>query len=225
MVNVHEPIKDTGISRTWPNMLAREGARGQEYNAWSEGNGPDHTTILPFTRMLSGPMDFTPGIVNVTIEPYKPDNRVPTTVAKQLALYVVIYSPLQMATDLPEHYEGNPAFGFIRSVPVDWDETRVLNAAIGDYVTIARREREGREWYLGSVTDEKSRTLLVPLDFLEAGTDYEASIYADAHGANWESNPTAMHIGRKRVNSGTVLTIELAPGGGQAIRFRPLDER
>jgi alpha-glucosidase len=223
MVNVHEPIKDTGIRRTWPNMLAREGARGQEYNAWSEGNGPAHTTILPFTRMLSGPMDFTPGIMNVTIEPYKPDNRVPTTVAKQLALYVVIYSPLQMATDLPEHYEGNPAFGFIQAVPVDWEETRVLNAAIGDHVTIVRRERGGDEWYLGSITDENPRTFLVPLDFLEPGIDYEASVYADALGADWQSNPTAMHIGRKRVNADTVLTIDLAPGGGQAIRFRPLE--
>ena len=222
MVNVHEPIKDTGIRRTWPNMLAREGARGQEYNAWSSGNPPDHTTILPFTRLLSGPMDFTPGIMDVLIEQYREKNRVHTTVAKQLALYVVIYSPLQMVTDLPENYEGKPAFGFIKDVPVDWEESRVLNGAIGDYVTIVRRERGGDDWFLGSVTDENRRTLLIPLDFLERGVDYTASIYGDAPNADYESNPTAVRITRERVNAQTVLPVNLAPGGGQAIRFRPL---
>jgi len=222
MVNVHEPIKDTGIRRTWPNMMTREGARGQEYNAWSEGNPPEHTTILPFTRLLAGPMDFTPGIMDVLIEPYKPDNRVHTTVAKQLALYVIIYSPLQMVTDLPENYEGNPAFGFIQSVPVDWHETRVLTAAIGDYVTIARRERDGDEWFLGSITDEHPRTFDVSLNFLEPDIDYVASIYADAPGASHQDNPTAIRITRERVSAESVLRIELAAGGGQAIRFRPL---
>ncbi len=222
MVNVHEPIKDTGIRRTWPNMMSREGARGQEYNAWSAGNPPDHTTILPFTRLLCAPMDFTPGIMDVSIEPYKPENRVHTTVAKQLALYVVIYSPLQMVTDLHENYEGNPAFGFIQNVPVDWEETRVLNGEIGDYITVARRERGGNEWYLGSITDEDPRTLLVPLDFLEEGADYIASIYADGPGADYRGNPKSMHIGRQKVNAETVMKIQLAAGGGQAIRFRPV---
>ncbi len=222
MVDVHEPIKDTGIRRTWPNMMTREGARGQEYNAWSGGNPPEHTAILPFTRLLSGPMDFTPGIVNVLIEPYKADNRVHTTVAKQLALYVVIHSPMQMVTDLPEHYEGHPAIGFLRAVPADWEETRVLNAEIGDYVTIARRARGGDEWYLGSLTDEHARTLRVPLDFLDPGTEYVASIWADAADADWRDNPKAMWIGRKRVTSGTVLDLDLAAGGGQAIRFSPM---
>jgi alpha-glucosidase len=221
MVNVHEPIKDTGIRRTWPNMLTREGGRGQEYNAWSEGNPPSHTTILPFTRMLCGPMDFTPGIVEVTIDS-KPENRVHTTVAKQLALYVVIYSPLQMATDLPENYKGNPAFGFIRSVPVDWEETRVVNGAIGDFVTIARRERGGEGWFLGSITDENPRAFEVPLDFLTPGVDYTAFVYADAPGADYRGNPKAVRITRERVSADTVLRVDLAPGGGLAVRFRPL---
>jgi len=223
MVNVHEPIKDTGIRRTWPNMLTREGARGQEYDAWSEGNPPEHTTTLPFTRLLSGPMDFTPGTFDVLIEPYRPDNRVHTTVAKQLALYVVIYSPLQMASDLPENYEGNPAFGFIQAVPVDWEETRVLNAAIGDYVTVVRKERGGDAWYLGSITDERPRAFRVPLDFLDPGREYVASIYADGSGADWKANPKTVRITRERVNAETVLRIDLAPGGGQAIRFRPME--
>ncbi|MFH1143648.1 MAG: glycoside hydrolase family 97 protein [Candidatus Eisenbacteria bacterium] len=222
MVDVHEPIKDTGIRRTWPNMMTREGARGQEYNAWSEGNPPEHTVILPFTRLLSGPLDYTPGILNVLIKPYRPDNRVQGTVAKELALYVTIFSPLQMAADLPAEYAGNPAFGFIKDVAVDWEETRVLNAAIGDYVTIARRERGGDEWYLGSITDEHPRVFLVPLDFLSPEIDYEASIYADGPGADYLDNPTSMRITRERVNARTVLRIGLAPGGGQAIRFRPL---
>ena len=223
MVNVHEPIKDTGIRRTWPNMMTREGARGQEYNAWSQGNGPDHTVILPFTRMLSGPMDFTPGIVDVMIEPWKPNNRVPTTVAKQLALYVTIYSPLQMVTDLPENYAGEPAFGFIQDVAVDWDESRVLTAAVGDHFTIARKERGGDQWFLGSTTDENPRVFDVSLDFLDAGREYVAYVYADAADAHWETRPTTMSITRQRVTHDTVLRIELAAGGGQAIRFTPLD--
>ncbi|MCJ7703654.1 MAG: glycoside hydrolase family 97 protein, partial [Anaerolineales bacterium] len=146
MLDVHEPIKPTGIRRTWPNMMTREGVRGMEYNAWSEGNPPEHTTILPFTRMLAGPLDYTPGIFDVMFNEYKPNNRVHTTLAKQLALYVTLYSPLQMAADLPENYEGNPAFEFVERVPCTWDETRVLDAAIGDYVVIARRS--GDEWFL-----------------------------------------------------------------------------
>lgn len=223
MVNVHEPIKDTGIRRTWPNMLTREGARGQEYDAWSEGNGPAHTTILPFTRLLSGPMDYTPGIFHLHLDPWRPQNRVPTTLAKQLALYVVIYSPMQMAADLPEHYAGHPAFGFIRDVPVDWAETRVLGASIGDYVTIVRRARDHDAWYLGSITDETARTLLVPLDFLPPGRPYVASIYADGERAHWLNAPTEVRITRERVDASSVLRLDLAPGGGQAIGFRPLD--
>jgi alpha-glucosidase len=196
MLDVHEPIKDTGIRRTYPNMMTREGARGQEYNAWSEdgGNPPEHTTILPFTRMLAGPFDFTPGIFDLLFEEYRLSHRVNTTLAKQLALYVVIYSPLHMAADLPENYEGHPAFQFIIDVPVDWQDTKVLHAEIGDYVTIVRQDRNSEDWYLGSITDEERRTLEAPLTFLEPGRKYVAEVYADAADADWESNPLSIDI-------------------------------
>lgn len=222
-LDVHEPIKDTGIRRTYPNMMTREGARGQEYNAWDAdgGNPPEHTTILPFTRLLGGPFDFTPGIFDLLFEKYKPDNRVNTTLAKQLALYVILYSPLHMAADLPENYEGHPAFQFIVDVPVDWQKTVVVNAAIGDYIAVVRHDRNSRDWYLGSITDENRRTLEVPLDFLEAGKKYVAEIYADAAEADWESNPLPVNVYQVIVDSNTRLKLKLAPGGGQAIRFRP----
>ncbi|ACY47271.1 glycoside hydrolase family 97 protein [Rhodothermus marinus] len=225
-INAHEPVKDTGERRTYPNMVSREGARGQEYNAWSEdgGNPPEHTTILPFTRLLAGPMDFTPGIFDILIED-RPNNRVNTTLAKQLALYVVIYSPLQMAADLPEHYEARPdAFQFIKDVPVDWEDTRVLHARIGDYVTIVRKDRHSDDWYLGSITDEYGRTLQAPLSFLEPGRKYVAEIYRDAPDADWRTNPLAIEITRQIVDASTVLTLRLAPGGGTAIRFHPVEE-
>ena len=227
MLDVHEPIKDTGIRRTWPNMMTREGARGQEWNAWGPdgGNPPEHEAILPFTRLVAGPMDFTPGIFDLLFAEAKPNNRVNTTLAKQLALYVVIYSPWQMAADLPENYAGRPAFRFIEDVPADWDQTRVLSAAIGDHVTIVRRERGGGDWYLGSVTDETGRVLEVDLSFLEAGRGYVAEIYADAPDADWRANPLAIEIREEPVDSRGRLTLRLAPGGGQAIRFRPADSR
>jgi len=223
MLNVHEPVKDTGLRRTYPNMLTREGARGQEYNAWASdgGNLPEHTTILPFTRMLAGPMDFTSGIVDLFFDAYRPDNRVNTTLAKQLALYVVLYSPLQMAADLPENYAGRPAFQFIVDVPVDWHETRVLHGAIGEYITVVRQERDGTDWYLGSITDEEGRTLEAALDFLDPGTTYVAEIYADGPSADWETNPLSIDIRETLVDQDTTLTLRLAPGGGQAIRLRP----
>jgi alpha-glucosidase len=229
MLDVHEPIYDTGERRTYPNMMTREGARGQEYNAWGGegGNPPEHETILFFTRLLSGPMDFTPGIFDILIErgtgrPRRPEEpRVRTTLAKQLALYVVIYSPLQMAADLPENYEHQPAFQFIRDVPVDWDTTRVLEGRIGDYVVVARRERNSPSWYLGAITDEVGRTFDIPLSFLEAGRKYVAEIYADGPGAHWLTNPLAVAISRRRVDRTTRLHVVLAPGGGQAIRIRP----
>ena len=226
MLNVHEPIKPTGIRRTYPNMLTREGARGQEYNAWSgtNSNPPEHTVILPFTRLLAGPMDFTPGIFDILFEDPPPDDRVNTTLAKQLALYVVIYSPLQMASDLPENYVDQPALQFIEDVAVDWHETRVLHAEIGDVVTIARRERDGDEWYLGSITDEESRSLEAPLDFLAPEMTYVAEIYADAPDADWESNPLAIEITQALVDRDTVFQIDLAAGGGLAVRFRPATE-
>ncbi|HET7296861.1 MAG TPA: glycoside hydrolase family 97 protein [Gemmatimonadales bacterium] len=230
MLDVHEPIHDTGERRTYPNMMSREGARGQEYNAWSSegGNPPEHETILFFTRMLDGPMDFTPGIFDILIErgtgrPRRPDEpRVRTTLAKQLALYVVLYSPLQMAADLPENYEHQPAFQFIRDVAVDWDTTRVLDGRIGDYVVVARRERNGQTWYLGAITDEEARTFDVPLSFLSSGRTYVAEIYADGPGANWLTNPLPVTISRRTVTARSHLRVALAPGGGQAVRIRPV---
>jgi len=223
MLNVHEPIKDTGIRRSWPNMMTREGARGMEYNAWGPdgGNPPDYMTILPFTRLLSGPMDFTPGIVDLFYPEYRPNNRINATLAKMLAYYVVIYSPLHMAADLPENYENQPdAFQFIRDVPVDWEETRVLHAKIGDYLTIVRKDRNSDDWYLGSVTDESGRVLKIKLDFLDSDKSYVAEIYEDAASADWKSNPLAIKIHKKMpVWSKMGMTLTLAPGGGTAIRF------
>jgi alpha-glucosidase len=230
MLDVHEPMHDTGERRTWPNMMSREGSRGQEYNAWSGdgGNPPEHESILFFTRMLAGPMDFTPGIFDLLIQsdttgrPRRPDQpRVRTTLAKQLALYVVLYSPLQMAADLPENYEGKPAFQFIRDVAVDWDTTRVIDARIGDYVVVARRERGGSSWFLGAITDERGRTFDLPLSFLPAGRRYVAEIYADGPKAHWLDNPLPVTISRRSVTSASRLRVVLAPGGGQAIRIRP----
>jgi alpha-glucosidase len=228
-MDVHEPVHDTGERRTYPNMMTREGSRGQEYNAWSGdgGNPPEHETILFFTRLLSGPMDYTPGIFDI-LRP-GPDGRPPpldaprvrTTLAKQLALYVVLFSPFQMAADLPENYQGHPAFQFIRDVAMDWEQTQVLQGRIGDYVVLARQERGGDEWFIGAITDEEARTFRVPLDFLSPGRRYVAEIYADGADAHWLSNPLALDISEARVDPGTTLTVELAPGGGQAIRLRP----
>jgi alpha-glucosidase len=228
MLNAHEPIHDTGERRTYPNMLSREGARGQEYNAWSGegGNPPEHETILFFTRMIAGPMDFTPGTFDILRTKTGParrneDSRVRTTLAKQLALYVVLYSPLQMASDLPENYEGQPAFQFIKDVAVDWDTTRVIDGKIGDYVIVARKQKDSPQWFLGAITDEEARSFTVPLTFLDAGRSYIAEIYADGPGANWLDNPLPVVISRRTVTRNTRLPIALAPGGGQAIRLRP----
>jgi alpha-glucosidase len=229
MLDVHEPMHDTGERRTYPNMMSREGSRGQEYNAWSGdgGNPPEHETILFFTRLLAGPMDFTPGIFDIfersSGKARRPDEpRVRTTLAKQLALYVVLYSPLQMAADLPENYARQPAFQFIRDVAVDWDTTRVIDGRIGDYVAVARRERGGRSWFVGAITDEEARTLELPLTFLTPGRRYVAEIYADGPKANWLDNPLPVTITKRTVTSATRLRLRLAPGGGQAIRIRPV---
>ena len=229
-VDMHEPIKDTGERRTWPNMLAREGARGQEFNAWGGegGNPPEHETILFFTRMLAGPMDFTPGIFNLLLTrsgtnvPRQPEDARPrTTLAKQLALYVVLYSPVQMAADLPENYAGQPAFQFIRDVAVDWDTTRVLDGRIGDYVVVARKQKGADQWFVGAITDEEARGVDVPLDFLPAGRAYVAEVYADGPKAHWRDNPLPVTITSRPVTSATRLHLALAAGGGQAIRIRP----
>ncbi|CAN7194187.1 glycoside hydrolase family 97 protein [Pseudoxanthomonas sp. LjRoot168] len=217
-VNPHEPIKDSGLRRTYPNWITREGARGMEFSAWGQpGNPPEHEANLVFTRLLAGPMDYTPGIFGMKT---RSTDGIATTWAKQLSLYVVIYSPLQMAADLLENYEKNPApFQFIKDVPVDWDDTRVLNGEVGDYVTIARKERGGPNWYLGALTDEDGRTLSVPLSFLDEGRRYTAQIYRDGDKANWKTAPQDIAIEERSVTRGDTLTLKLAPGGGQAIRF------
>ena len=223
MLDVHEPIKDTGLRRTYPNLMTREGVRGMEWNAWGEdgGNPPDHTTIIPFTRMLSGPLDYTPGIFELTYPGRFPSNRVRTTLAKQLALYVVLYSPLQMAADTPENYEGHPAFQFIVDVPVDWEDTIVLNGEIGEYVTIARKDRHSDDWYLGAITDEKPRVLEIEFSFLDPGVRYLAEIYADGKDADWDANPDRYVLREETVDQTTIMQLILAPGGGAAIRLRP----
>ena len=217
-INAHEPIKDTGLRRTYPNWISREGARGMEYNAWGNpGNPPEHEAMLVFTRLLAGPMDFTPGIFGMKTR--SPDG-VATTWAKQLALYVVIYSPIQMAADLLENYEANPGpFQFIKDVPVDWEETRVLNGEVGDYVTLVRKERGGDNWYLGAITDEEPRTLKAPLSFLDPGRRYTAQIYRDGPMADWKDRREDIVIEEREVGSTDTLELKLAPGGGQAIRF------
>nr|WP_246070009.1 glycoside hydrolase family 97 protein [Mangrovivirga cuniculi] len=222
-VNAHEPIKATGLRRTYPNMISREGLRGQEFNAWASdgGNPPEHLSIVVFTRMLSGPIDFTPGIFNIKLDPHKEGNQVNTTIAHQLALYVVIYSPIQMAADLPESYEGQPAFQFIRDVAVDWDQTIVLNGEVGDFVTIARKEKGTDNWFVGSITDENEREITVQFDFLDEDKTYEAIIYRDADDAHWDENPESISINNMVVEKGDQKTFRLAPGGGLAISVKP----
>ncbi len=215
MIDAHEPIKGTGIQRTWPNFMSREGARGQEYESLTNGNPPEHEAVLPFTRLLAGGMDFTPGIFFIE----NPKKHVSSTLAKQLSYYVVIYSPIEMAADLPEHYLNQPAFKFIQDVPCDWTRTIGINAVIGDYVTIARKDRNSDDWYLGSLTDENSRDLKVPLTFLDKGRQYRAEIYADGKDADWQKNQLSIDISSREVTSDTTLDIHLAPGGGYAVRF------
>ncbi|MEM9337822.1 MAG: glycoside hydrolase family 97 protein [Bacteroidota bacterium] len=226
MIIHHEPIKFTGEQRTYPNLMAREGARGQEYNAWSRGNSPEHGVVLPFTRILGGPIDYTPGIVNVWL-PQRDwanfDIRVKSTVAKQLAYYLTMYSPMPMAADLPKNYEGNPAFQFIKDVPTNWSDSKVLHAKIGDYYTVVRKERGTDNWYLGSITDETKRVLNTELSFLKQGKKYLATIYADGKASNWITHPDEVEITEKQVTSTDRLEIRLAAGGGQAIAFRKLE--
>ncbi|HET6942657.1 MAG TPA: glycoside hydrolase family 97 protein [Sphingomicrobium sp.] len=224
-IDAHEPVKDTGLRRTYPNMLSREGARGQEFNAWGRPtNPPEHMTILPFTRLLAGPMDFTPGIFDVTFGKSKLEERVQSTLATQLAEYVVVYSPVHMAADLPANYEKNPAaFQFIKDVPTDWETSRTLQGEVGDFVVVARQQRGSRDWYLGAITDENARKLAQPLSFLPASRRFEAQIYRDGPSADFRTNPVDLVIERRQVTSVDTLALELAPGGGAAIRFKALD--
>ncbi|MBA3527655.1 MAG: glycoside hydrolase family 97 protein [Pseudomonadota bacterium] len=217
-VNPHEPIKDTGLRRTYPNWVSREGQRGMEYNAWAvPKNPPDHEVNLVFTRMLSGPMDYTPGVLSLTGRGNTP---IPSTMARQLALYVVLYSPIQMAADLPENYEANlRPFQFIKNVPVDWDDTRMLAGELGDMAVIARKERGRPNWYLGAISDEQERRFDVALDFLEPGRRYRAEIYRDGDTADFRTNPRAIAIERRDVTAADRLSLRIAPGGGAAVRF------
>ena len=224
MVNAHETVKDTGLSRTYPNLMTRESVRGMEYNGGSPdtGNLPNHTVIIPFTRGLSGPIDFTPGIFNFDYQKHRPNNRVPSTLANQLALYVTLYSPLQMAADLPENYQGHPAFAFIDAVPTDWQQSQALQGKIGQYLVIARQDKHSDNWYLGATSNEDARTLKQPLSFLKAGTRYQMIAYTDAPDAHWETNPEAYQIMRSEVTAKDTISLVLQPGGGAAIEFIPL---
>lgn len=227
MVDMHEPVRPTGLQRTYPNWLASEAARGMEYNAWSPGNPPDHETILPFTRLMGGPMDYTPGIFRMKLDyaDAKRKDQVPSTLARQLALYVTIYSPLQMAADIPEHYAAHPdAFQFIRDVALDWDDTKVLAAEPGDYITIARKAKGKGSWFLGAITDENERSSVVPLTFLDGGRIYTATIYADAPTAHFRKNPEAYTITTALVDNTTALKLRLAPGGGCAVSIVPASD-
>ncbi|MEQ7801324.1 glycoside hydrolase family 97 protein [Pedobacter sp. ASV1-7] len=219
MVNGHEAVRPTGLSRTYPNLIGNESARGTEYEAFG-GNNPDHTTILPFTRLIGGPMDYTPGIFETKLSKLNPGNNssVNSTLARQLALYVTMYSPLQMAADLPENYERfEDAFQFIKDVAVDWDDTRVLEAEPGDYITIVRKAKGTNNWFAGSTCDEQGRTSSIKFDFLDVGKKYLATIYSDAKSAHFSNNPQAYQIKKLHVNSSSSLKIKCAPGGGYAI--------
>jgi hypothetical protein len=232
MIDVHEPVRPTGLHRTYPNWLACEAARGNEFNAWSVGSPPEHETILPFTRLMGGPMDYTPGIFQIKMDYYaakRPFNNqspngfaIHTTLAKQLALYVTLYSPLQMAADLPENYERFPdAFQFIKDVAVNWDDTKILEAEPGDYITVARNAKDREEWFIGSITDEQKRSAVMPLTFLKSGQKYVATIYSDKPDADWDKNPMAYQVENVIVDSKTTLRLAVAAGGGAAISLKP----
>ena len=235
-INPHEPVKDTGLRRTYPNWMTREGARGMEFNAWgTPPNPPSHEPMLAFTRMLAGPMDFTPGIfdlrpnerppVRADMPRGDPSNRPQTTLAKQLALYVVLYSPLQMAADLPENYEARlDAFQFIKDVEADWEKSIALAGEVGEYVAIARQGRKSKEWFFGAVTNEDARDLGVPLSFLEPGKPYRAQVYRDGADAHWDTNPYAIVIEEKIVTGGDSFAVRLAASGGVAVRFIPVGQ-
>lgn len=232
-LNAHEPIKDTGIRRTYPNMMTREGARGMEWNGWSEGNPPEHHELLPFTRLLGGPMDYTPGTFDILYEKTrhsprrkkwndqdKGNSRVNTTLAKQLANWVILYSPHQMASDLIENYEGHPAFQFFRDFEADCDWSEALDGEPGEFVVVARKAKEA--YFLGASTNREARELTVALDFLEKGKTYKAIIYADGEDADWETNPTSYQITERNVTADDKLSIAMKKGGGQAVSFMPI---
>lgn len=225
MVNSHESSRPTGYNRTYPNYIAAEAARGNEFNAWSNGNPPMHETILPFTRLLGGPMDYTPGIFEIKMNAYDATKKeqVHTTLAKQLALYVTMYSPLQMAADLPENYEKHmDAFQFIKDVPADWQESIYLEAEPGDYLTVVRKDKHSEKWFLGAITDENARETEIKLDFLSPNKKYVAVIYEDGKDADWQKNPKSYRIKTLNITNKSKIKLHLAKGGGTAISFDPI---
>lgn len=223
MVVNHEPAMPSGLCRTYPNLVSGEGMRGQEYNAWSPdgGNPPYHICVLPFTRGLAGSMDFTPGIFNFENK-VKPTTHPQTTLAKQLSEYILIYSPWQMAADMIENYENQPAFSFIESVPTDWEKSLVLDAEIGKYIAMARKDKASDDWYVGAATDADARDLNLKLDFLDKDRTYYAEIYADGEGADYRTNPYPILYKRLKVTNTSNLSLHLAPSGGSAIRIKAL---
>ena len=238
-IDIHEPIHSTGICRTYPNLMSAEGMRGQEWQAWNAGNCIDHNPTLPFTRNVAGPMDFTPGIFDIryhnTInkaaatedgsvnKEYDYTYFVNSTLAHQLAQYVVFYSPIQMAADLPDNYrQYDDALQFIRDVPVDWADTRCLDAEIGDYVVTARKDKHSEDWYVGGITDGQTRTVELNLDFLDADCKYEATLYRDGDNAGWDTYPTSYVIERQSLSSADKLTIRMASGGGFALQLKAI---
>jgi alpha-glucosidase len=227
MVNAHEAVRPTGLCRTYPNLIGNESARGTEYEAFG-GSHPDHTTILPFTRLIGGPMDYTPGIFVTDISKLNPDNHswVRSTLARQLALYVTLYSPLQMAADLPENYNMYlDAFQFIKDVADDWDDTKVLAAEPGDYITIARKAKDTNNWFIGTTVDENGYTSKISFDFLDAGKTYVATIYADGKEAHYRDNPQSYRIRKVLVSNKSKLTQKCAPGGGYAISVMEVTDK
>ena len=218
-VNAHEAVRPTGLCRTYPNLIGNESARGTEFEPYG-GNKPFHTTVLPFTRLMGGPMDYTPGIFNIYLDFMNPSKhgQIHTTLTKQMALYVTLYSPLQMAADFPEHYEAHmDAFQFIKDVAVDWDDSKYLEAEPGDYITVARKAKGTNNWFVGGITDENARTSAFTLDFLEPGKKYVATLYADAEDADFEKNPTAYRIRKGLVTSKNRMSVKLARSGGFAL--------
>ncbi len=235
MIDAHEPIKDTGIRKTYPNMMTREGARGMEWNAWSEGNPPEHQAILAFTRLLSGPMDYTPGIFDIKLEKSKQspkrkkwngldkgNSRVNSTLAKQIANWVVLYSPLQMAADQIENYQDHPAFRFFKDYDTDIDSSYPLAGEPGEFYVVARRAKD--RFFLGAITNEKAKEVNIPLNFLEKGVQYTATRYMDTEKSHWRTNPLAYEIVEETVDANSKINIMMAPGGGQAITFIPINQ-
>jgi alpha-glucosidase len=231
MLDVHEPIMLSGLSRTYPNLMAAEGARGMEWNAWSEGNKPSHTCTLPFTRLMAGPMDYTPGIFDIDLSNFANERNkwnaqdignttVHSTIANQLALMIVLYSPLQMAADLPESYFQQPAFQFMKNLPSTWDESIVIDAEIGEFVVICRRK--GETWYLGAITNENKKTIQVNLSFLNPEKQYTATCYFDASDAHYEKNPETIDISEIETSYNQIITINMSPGGGATMIIEPI---